>query len=298
VQAGSIPISRIDDAVRRILRVKIAYGLFDKVRPSERPFSNHTSFGGEDHRAVAREAVRKSLVLLKNENSLLPLDKHARILVAGKNAHSRGRQCGGFTVDWQGVHDNNSIIGGTSIWEGIKAVAPNAILSSDGTGQEANSSEHDVAIVVIGEYPYAEGMGDIRDASNADINPGSYLNEEGFMKVLAPYGDTLELAKLHPEDLATIEQIQSKGIPVVTVLVSGRPLVINQELDKSTSFVAAWLPGSEGQGVSDVLFGDHDFQGKLSFSWPEHPDQSVLNIGDADYRPLFPYGYGLSYNTL
>ncbi|MBT8140972.1 MAG: glycoside hydrolase family 3 protein [Gammaproteobacteria bacterium] len=293
VHAGTIPMSRIDDAVRRILLVKFAYGLFDKDMPSERPWSNHSSFGGDEHRAIAREAVRKSLVLLKNEKSLLPLDKQSRILVAGKNAHSRGRQCGGFTVAWQGVHDNNSIIGGTSIWEGIKAVAPNATLSADGTGHEANPDNHDVAIVVIGEYPYAEGMGDIRDADHSFMEPGSQY-KEGFMKVLAPYGDTLELAKLHPEDLATIAHIHSQGIPVVSVLVSGRPLVVNQELEKSTSFVAAWLPGSEGQGVSDVLFGDHDFQGKLSFSWPKDVSQSVLNLGDDDYDPLFAYGYGLS----
>ena len=114
--------------------------------------------------------------------------------------------------------------------------------------------------------------------------------------MLQPYGDTLELAKLHPEDLATIKNISGKGIPLVVVLISGRPLVVNQELAESTSFVAAWLPGSEGHGVSDVLFGDYDFQGKLSFSWPKDPADNILNLDDKNYDPLFPYGYGLSYS--
>ena len=296
VNAGTIPMSRIDDAVRRILSVKFAYGLFDKSRPAERVWSNHKSFGGAEHRAVAREAVRKSLVMLKNDDGLLPVNKDARILVAGKNANNRGHQCGGFTVAWQGVNDNESIDGGTSIWEAIQSEAPNAVLSMHGAGNDANSKEHDLAIVVIGELPYAEGMGDIRPHGDSNIQPGSQMKEEGFMKVLQPYGETLELAKLHPEDLATIENISGKGIPLVVVLISGRPLVVNQELAASTSFVAAWLPGSEGHGVSDVLFGDHDFQGRLSFSWPKDPADNILNIGDKNYDPLFPYGYGLSYS--
>lgn len=293
VNAGTIPMSRIDDAVRRILLVKHAYGLFDKPRPAHRAWSNHASFGGAEHRAVAREAVRKSLVLLKNDNGLLPVNKAARIFVAGKNANNRGHQCGGFTVAWQGVNDNSSIAGGTSIWEAIQVEAPNAVLSSDSLGLDVDPEKHDIAIVVIGERPYAEGMGDVRTGGNTKIEKGSSI--EGFMKVLQPYGDTLELAKLHPEDLATIQNITNKGIPVAVVLISGRPLVVNQELAESTSFVAAWLPGSEGQGVSDVLFGDFDFQGRTSFSWPKRPHIAELNFGDDDYQPLFEYGYGLSY---
>lgn len=286
VQSGTVPMARIDDAVRRILTVKLACGLFDKPRPAERKWSNHDSFGGNEHRQLAREAVRKSLVLLKNEGSLLPINKQARILVAGKNAHNRGHQCGGFTVAWQGVSDNELIEGGTSIWEGIQAQSPNATLSHDGL--DADPVQHDVAVVVIGETPYAEGMGDIRDGNDVIIEAGSQI--KGLLKVLEPYGHTLELAKAHPEDLQTIKNITAKGIPVVAVLISGRPLVINQEIAEATSFVAAWLPGSEGQGVSDVLFGDYDFLGKLSFSWPKSVEQQSKTKD-----LLFPYGYGLSY---
>lgn len=293
VYSGTIPMSRIDDAVRRILTVKYAAGLFDKPRPAQRYWSNHDSFGGVEHREVAREAVRKSLVLLKNEQATLPISKSARILVAGKNAHNRGHQCGGFTVAWQGATDNETIEGGTSIWEGIQAQAPNAVLSEHGLGLEADPAEHDVAIVVIGERPYAEGMGDVRTGNNVIVEAGSQI--KGLMKVLEPYGNTLELAQSHPEDLAVISNIARKGIPVVAVLISGRPLIVNKELAEAASFVAAWLPGSEGQGVADVLLGDHDFQGKLSFSWPQS-GTAELNVGDADYDPLFPYGHGLSYH--
>lgn len=293
VNNGTIPMSRIDDAVRRILAVKFAHGLFEKSRPAQRPLSNDESFGGNEHREIAREAVRKSLVLLKNQDKALPIDKNARILVAGKNAHNRGHQCGGFTVAWQGATDNETIEGGTSIWEGINAVAPNAVLSQDSMGWDAKAGEHDIAIVVIGERPYAEGMGDVRTGNNVIVEAGSQI--KGLMKILEPYGNTLELAKSHPEDLQTIVNLVSLGIPVVTIMVSGRPLVVNQELDASSSFVAAWLPGSEGQGVADVLFGDHDFHGKLSFSWPKDANPKV-NLGDANYEPLFPFGFGLKHS--
>jgi len=290
VNNGTIAMSRIDDAVRRILSVKFAHGLFEKPRPAERPFSNHDSFGGAEHRDIAREAVRKSLVLLKNEGQALPVNKNARILVAGKNAHNRGHQCGGFTVAWQGATDNQSIVGGTSIWEGIKAVAPNAVLSEGGMGHDAKPGEHDVAIVVIGERPYAEGMGDVRTGNNVIVEAGSQI--KGLMKILEPYGNTLEHATSHPEDLQTIANIASLGIPVISILISGRPLIVNQELEGSQGFVAAWLPGSEGQGVADVIFGDYDFHGKLSFSWPKDANPK-LNVGDSNYEPLFPYGFGL-----
>ena len=292
VVRGTVPMDRIDDAVRRILSVKFAYGLFDKPRPAQRHWSNHASFGSQEHREVAREAVRKSLVLLKNESAQLPLAKDQKILVAGKNAHNTGHQCGGFTIAWQGTSGNEFVIGGTSIWEGIQQVAPNAILSSDGSGHEADPDLHDVAIVVIGETPYAEGMGDIRTGDDVIVQAGSQIN--GLLKVLEPYGNTMLLADLHPEDLQTITNITSRGVPVITVFVAGRPLVTNQELDASSAFVAAWLPGSEGQGVADVLFGDYDFSGKLSFSWPRTVDKTP-NIGDTDYDPLFPYGFGLTY---
>ncbi len=292
VREGTVPITRIDDAVRRILRVKLACGLFDKPGPAERKWSNHDSFGSAAHREVAREAVRKSLVLLKNDSGVLPLNNTARILVAGKNAHNRGHQCGGFTIDWQGVNDNEKIEGGTSIWEGISAVAPNAVLSADGQGADADPDKHDLAVVVIGERPYAEGMGDIRSSDNVIVETGSQIM--GSMKVLQPYGRTLELANLHPEDLQCIRTIGERGIPVVAILISGRPLIIEPELEASAAFIAAWLPGSEGQGIADVIFGEHDFQGKLSFSWPRKSAPQV-NVGDASYDPLLPYGYGLRY---
>jgi beta-glucosidase len=319
VQQGRVPMERLDDAVRRILRVKFEFGLFEKPRPAERKLAKPPScFGSKAHREIAREAVRKSLVMLKNEDGLLPLDRKACILVAGKNAHNRGHQCGGFTIAWQGVNDNESIIGGMSVWEGIQAVAPKAVLSANGDGTEADPEKHDVGLVVIGEVPYAEMMGDIRVEGLSkgkriiqDLSTG--LAEEtstwrhdgassapiayGTMPVMdrGPYGTHLYLHELHPEDIATIQNITSKGIPVVAIMICGRPLVVNQELEASKAFVVAWLPGSEGQGVADVLFGDYDFQGKLSFSWPRHDDEN-WNIGDENYNPLFPYGYGLTYN--
>lgn len=293
VELGTVNIDRIDDAVRRILSVKFAYGLFDKPRPSERVWSNHADFGSNKHREVAREAVRKSLVLLKNENNILPLKKHARILVAGKNAHNKGHQCGGFTIAWQGTAGNDHIEGGMSIWQGIQQVAPNARLSEDNFASEADAKQYDVAIVVIGERSYAEGLGDIRDDDNVIIQAGSQIN--GQMQVMHPYGYSLELATLHPEDLQTIKNITEKGIPVVAVLVSGRTLLIEQELAQSSAFVAAWLPGSEGQGVSDVLFGEANFQGKLSFTWPAS-NQISNKKNEHNYATLFPLGYGLQYS--
>ena len=291
VELGNVPMSRIDDAVRRILHVKFAFGLFEKPSPAKRRWSNDASFGSAAHRDVAREAVRKSLVLLKNEQQLLPLAKDQRILVAGKNADNVGHQCGGFTVAWQGTSGNEFVIGGTSIWKGISDKNASAVLSSGGTGEDADPALHDVAVVVIGETPYAEGMGDIRSGDDVIVQAGSQI--KGLLKVLEPYGDSLVLAELHPEDLQTIANITSRGVPVVTVMVSGRPLVTNQEIAASTAFIAAWLPGSEGAGVADLLFGDYDFTGKLSFSWPE-TSEKTSNVGDDHYAALFPYGYGLN----
>ncbi len=298
VANGTVPMARVDDAVRRILSVKIRYGLFERPRPAERHWSRAGGFGADAHRAVAREAVRKSLVLLKQEGDILPLSTDATILVAGKNADNRGHQCGGFTVAWQGVSGNDQIIGGTSIWEGIHAVAPQAELSVDGSA--ADPSRHTVAVVVIGERPYAEGMGDIRVVPQvgtgsarrdgpADARLGQPMGAGsgfgGITTSLPAYGTTLELARLHPEDLATIRRITAQGIPVVTVLISGRPLIVTPEMAESAAFIAAWLPGSEGQGVADVLFGDHPVQGRLSFPWP-----------DDDGATRYPIGYGLSLN--
>lgn len=281
VADGRVPMARVDDAVRRILSVKVRAGAFERPRPAERSGARAPNFGSPAHRAIAREAVQKSLVLLKQEGDVLPIRAGARVLVAGRNADDRGHQCGGFTVEWQGTHGNDRIVGGTSIWEGIREVAPEAQLSPDGSA--ADASQHDVAIVVIGETPYAEGMGDIREGGA--VARGSGVQ---WMSTLAPYGRTLTLAETHPEDLATIQRIAALGIPVVAVLVSGRPLVVNAEMDASRAFVAAWLPGSEGAGVADVLFGHAAFSGTLPFAWPA-----------ADAAPTerpaerFPVGYGL-----
>ena len=279
VKRGVVPLERIDDAVARILRVKFACGLFERPRPAARSASNGLGFGSREHRAVAREAAWKSLVLLKNDGGTLPLDKGARILVAGPAAHDRGRQCGGFTVEWQGVSGNAAIEGGTSIWEGIRAVAPRAVLSA-GEGDVSDARGFDVGVVVVGERPYAEGLGDIREPS--PVRPGAHLT--AAPGTLQPYGRTLEFAASHPEALRAIRELTAQGIPVVTVLISGRPLVVNAELAASSAFVAAWLPGSEGAGVADVLFGNHPFTGRLPMSWPsEMPGNGVL----------FPRGYGL-----
>lgn len=285
VEYGTVPIERINDAVKRILLVKLAIGLFEQPKPSERQWSNHSSFGSEAHREVAREAVRKSLVLLKNDQNILPLNKNARILVAGKNANNRSHQCGGFTLTWQGESGNSQIINGTSVWEAVNSVDENAVLSEAPFGEDASIEQHDVAIVVIGEKTYAEGYGDIRENNDIVFETCSSVN--GQMRVSDPIGSSLELCNLYPEDIRTIENISNKGIPIIVVLISGRPLITNIELEKASAFVAAWLPGSEGQGISDVIFGDFDFAGKLSFCWPQESDQ--------DAQPLFPIGYGLSY---
>lgn len=289
VELGTVSEERIDDAVRRILTVKLAFGLFNKPRPKDRVWSNHYSFGSEQHRLVAREAVQKSLVLLKNENQLLPLSKSANIFVTGKNADSTGNQCGGFTITWQGTSENN-IEGATSVWQAIQKVAPNSIFSTNPS--EACSETHDVAVVVIGENSYAEGWGDIRDDDNIIREAGSQMN--GQIKVLEACGNSLELSKLYPEDLEAIKTVKATGLPVVVILISGRPLLVNHEIEIADAFVAAWLPGSEALGITDVIFGDKDFSGKLSFSWPKqtHP---TINIGDRYYNPLFPHGFGLSY---
>ena len=291
VARGAVAVARIDDAVARILRVKDACGLFDQPRPRARRASNGPALGSPEHREVARDAVRKSLVLLKNDDKALPLDTGARILVTGRGAHDRGMLCGGFTVEWQGVNGNDAIVGGTSVWEGIRAVAPGAELCERG-GVLAGTRDFDVAVVVVGERPYAEGLGDIREPS--PVRPGTSHLPAG-PGALRPYGGSLKLSSLHPEDLRSIRVLDALGIPVVTVLVSGRPMVVHVEYDVSKAFVAAWLPGSEGAGVADVLFGDHDFVGRLPMSWPlETPgggDRDGATF--AELRPMFPVGYGL-----
>jgi beta-glucosidase len=276
VNNGEIPMSRIDDAVRRILRVKIRSGLFDKGLPSTRKYANKIEFlGSTAHRNIARQAVRESLVLLKNNDNILPLSPSSKVLVAGDGAENMSKQTGGWTISWTGEGNVKSDFpGGTSIYDGIKlaveAGGGSVTLSPDGRFD----TKPDVAIVVFGEEPYAEWIGDI--------------------KSIAYQQQTHRDAKL-------LESLQAQGIKVVSVFLSGRPLWVNREINASDAFVAAWLPGSEGIGVADVLFKNnndeilHDFTGRLSFSWPQYASQVVLNRFDKNYKPLFPYGYGLTY---
>ena len=264
VQEGVVPMSRIDDAVTRILRVKCAMGLMDKQRSQLADRSLHAAFGSSDHRAVARQAVRESLVLLKNESKTLPISKAIkRIHVAGKSADNIGNQCGGWTITWQG-QSGEITTGGTTVLNAIQAAVSRqtqVTFTEDGAGVE----DADLCVVVIGEKPYAEMMGDTADLSLSD------------------------------EDMKTIEKVKEAGVPMVVVLFSGRPMLIHEALDKSDAFIAAWLPGTEGQGVADVLFGDYNPTGKLSFSWPRSMAQIPINAGDKDYDPLFPFGFGLNY---
>jgi beta-glucosidase len=264
VNEGTVPMSRIDDAVTRILRVKYAMGLLDKNRNQLADRSLWKDFGSAEHRAVARQAVRESLVLLKNDQHVLPLKKTAtRIHVAGKSADDLGNQCGGWTIDWQGK-SGNVTPGGTTILAAIKntvAKETQITYSLDGQGAEGAS----VGIVVVGEKPYAEGRGDRTDLA------------------------------LDAQDLAAIANLKKAGIPVVVILVSGRPMMVTDTLGQCDALVAAWLPGTEGQGVADVLFGDFKPTGKLSFSWPRNVQQIPNHVGDANYDPLFKLGDGLSY---
>lgn len=269
---GTIPMARIDDAVGRILRVKIKLGLFDAARPHE---GRADAVGNAEHRALAREAARKSLVLLKNAGNVLPLRGGSRVLVAGSGADDIGRQSGGWSLSWQGTGNKNSDFpNAQSIFSGLKealaAQGGQAILSVDGSAGDTV----DAAIVVFGETPYAEGQGDI---------------------------PTLEYQPGDKEDLALLRRLKARGVPVVAVFLSGRPLWVNPEINASDAFVAAWLPGSEGGAVADLLIADkdgrprHDFQGRLSFSWPKNAAQARLNQGEPGYDPLFALGYGLDY---
>ncbi|MDH7599783.1 MAG: glycoside hydrolase family 3 N-terminal domain-containing protein [Sedimentisphaerales bacterium] len=259
VLEGQVPMERIDDAVRRILRVKFAMGLMDKDRSLMADRTLWQSFGGQAHRQLARQAVRQSVVLLKNDGHCLPISKRARIHVAGRGADNLGMQCGGWTITWQG-RPGNLVPGGTSILCAIRNTVDRSArvtYSADGSGAEGAQ----VGVVVVGEQPYAEGLGD-----NADLS-------------------------LDQQDIETVKNVKAAGIPVVVVLLSGRPLIINEILEMADAFLAAWLPGTEGQGVADVLFGDYNPTGKLSFTWPASMDQVQGRSG----KPLFEYGFGLTY---
>ena len=253
VNSNRISMVRIDDAVRRILRVKAAAGVWEHPMASRQLAAE---FGSPEHRAVARDAVRQSMVVLKNDKNLLPLKKTAKVNVTGSKANDMGSQCGGWTVGWQGT--TGAVTPGTTIQRAIeRAVA--------GKGAMTKSSDADVVVVVVGETPYAESAGD----NSKPLLSGA--------------------------DRSAIESARKSGKPVVTVLITGRPLVIEDWLPATDALVVAWLPGSEGDGVADVLFGDYQPTGKLPHSFPRSLDQIPINQGDAKYEPLFPYGFGLSY---
>lgn len=272
VKSGKIPRSRLEDAVRRILRVKFRLGLFEKPKPSDRPLAgNYSLLGHPNHQAVARQAVQESLVLLKNQHNLLPLKANRTILVTGDGANDIAIQSGGWTLSWQGTGNTNANFpNGTSIWDGIcktvQASGGKAVLSADGSYDQTP----DAAIVVFGESPYAEYQGDI---------------------------DTLNFVS--DKELDLLHSFQSAEIPTVVIFLSGRPLWVTPVINAADAFVAAWLPGSEGAGVADVLFRkpsgeiNIDFKGKLSFSWPRTAAKG--NVGGSGYDPLFPYDYGLTY---
>ena len=275
-KAGTISQERLDDAVRRILRVKLRLGLFEAGKPSSRAVGGQFALiGAPEHRAVARQAVRESLVLLKNQGGVLPLAAKQRILVAGDGANDVGKQAGGWTLNWQGTGTiRKDFPNADSIYEGIaqqaKAAGGEAELAVDGK----YTHKPDVAVVVFGENPYAEFQGDLPTLA---YKPGD---------------DT---------DLELIKRLKADGIPVVAVFLSGRPLWVNREINAADAFVAAWLPGSEGAGIADVLLRtpaggvQHDFKGKLSFSWPRTATQYANNVGQKDYDPLFAFGFGLTY---
>ncbi|XP_047330196.1 beta-glucosidase BoGH3B-like [Impatiens glandulifera] len=267
VKNNFIPISRIDDAVKRILRVKFTMGLFDYPYADE---SLVNQLGSKEHRELAREAVRKTLVLLKNgktgDKPLLPLPKKAsKILVAGTHADNLGYQCGGWTIEWQGLSGNN-LTSGTTILTAIKkTVDPTTevVYEENPDYNSVKSGKYSYAIVLVGEPSYAETFGDSLNLTILEPGPSIINNVCGAVKC-------------------------------VVVLVTGRPVVIQNYVPKIDALVAAWLPGTEGQGVADVLFGDYPFTGKLARTWFKTVDQLPMNVGDKYYDPLYPFGFGLT----
>ncbi|ADD45192.1 glycoside hydrolase family 3 protein [Stackebrandtia nassauensis] len=262
VNAGRIPMERIDDAVTRILTAKEKLGLFDK------PYADRThigTIGSAEHRAVAREAAAASQVLLKNDGDALPLASQGKLYVAGSNADDLGNQMGGWSISWQGSSGDTTE--GTTILEGIREVAPDLEVTHS-KDASAPTDGHDTGLVVVGETPYAEGKGDV-GVGGHDM-------------------------KLSAADSAAVSKVCGEIETCVVVTVSGRPLEITSQLDQMDALVAAWLPGSEGAGVADTLFGDVGYSGKLPVSWPRSVDDEPINVGDPDYDPLFPYGAGLT----
>jgi beta-glucosidase len=277
VNAGRVSQARIDDAVRRILTAKFELGLFEK------PYADRTNLsqvGSPAHRALAREAVAKSQVLLKNQHNLLPLAKNAKVYVAGRNADNLGNQAGGWTLTWQGFSGNTNQQPGTTILQGIRQVAPHATVtySEDGSAPTAGS---DVAVVVVGETPYSEGFGDVGGPLWAYDPADNGVSRES------------KSLELQPQDQATVDKVCGAIAKCVVLIVSGRPQVLGNRLNEIDALVASWLPGTEGEGVADVLFGRRPFTGRLPVTWPATTAQEPINIGDSNYHPAFPYGWGL-----
>jgi beta-glucosidase len=298
VNTGEVPMSRINDAVMRILRVKLRAGLFNMPKPSLR------AGAGDEAKLLdvplAREAVRKSLVLLKNNREVLPLARSSRVLLVGKSGDSIPNQVGGWSLGWQNYppfdNNTNASFSGQTILQAVQNVVGASNVTFSKTADSVNVNEYDAVIAAIGETPYAEFVGDINWNPLYNWGPTGGAMPDGYAAK-----QTLENAVRNPEDIAVLDKVSGHGVPVVTIFLSGRPLYTNKELNRSDAFVAAWLPGTEPGGITDVLFRDakgriaHNFQGKLSFSWPRSACQTSLNIGQPDYEPLFPYGFGLSY---
>jgi beta-glucosidase len=278
VAAGTIPMSRIDDAVTRILRAKVVAGLFDAKVPDAAGLS---TVGSSAHRQTARQAVRESMVLLKNDGGLLPLSKSAHVVVAGPGANDVGVQSGGWTLGWQGVTETAaSPIGGTTIFAGMQAVASSPGLVTYSWDASAVPSGTSVGVVVLYENPYAEYLGDTDDPNftntSASQDPSGHVIYDGLAAGI-------------------VSNMTATNVPLVLVLVTGRPVRIESYLPGFAAVVAAWLPGSEGEGVADVLYGDAKFSGVLSKSWPRDATALPISSLDAGSSPLFAYGAGLAY---
>ena len=268
VENKTVSQERIDDAVRRILRQKYRLGLFENPFPDS---SLIKKIGAPEHKDIARQAVRESLVLLKNNNKTLPLKKTSKIVVVGEFADNSGLQSGGWTINWQGTTEN--YLGATTILDGIKELSEEEVIyDKEGTG---NHNDAEVAVIVVGETPYAEFFGDI----GGEMDAYEHTLTEAHQNLINAYTD--------------------KGLKVVVILISGRPLVTTEQIEKSDACIAAWLPGSEGDGIAQVLFGDYDFRGKLPHSWPksleDYNEKYGPNFWDDSIEPLYPYWLGMSY---
>jgi beta-glucosidase len=259
VMNGAVPMSRLDDAVRRIIAVKCEMGLFDTDGKIDRALTGEV--GSPAHRMVARRAVQKSLVVLKNDGNVLPLAKSTvAVALAGNSADNTGNQCGGWTISWQG--QSGSIPGATSVRQAMEAAIAGRVTYSENGSSRGSAT---VGVAVIGETPYSEDRGDRGDLT------------------------------IPSEQVAVVRTLKEAGLKTVVVLIAGRPMILEPLMQYADAIVMAWLPGSEGAGITDVLLGDVKPSGKLSFTWPRTMAQIPINQGDTTYDPLYPYGHGLTW---